>query len=466
VTEEEIESWIASVAGQSVEHLERVGYGASRATYIAKLQAGDDLVVRLDTGDGPMAGTELSLAREAEVYRALDDTVVRIPHLHAVAPDGAALLVDRAAGIHELDVLSEAERLAVYTDFLAALADLHQVDPSTLELPSFRQPTDGPSHALEELDLWGRILDDRTKQPWPLAHFTRAVLRRCAPEHVSRTVLCHGDVGPGNFVHEGGRVTALLDWEFSHLGDPMDDLGWWVFRGHDMAGGCGDLRAQLVQWSATTGLPVDSPSIEYYRAFVMFRWLVSVASALDQGGGGMDRSVYFGLVPILSIRLTRALAGLLGQPLAEPPPPPAGEPTPAAAVIQALDADLRDVIGPAVQSTEGRRRLVATMLYLSHLTEVDRIGAAVWALGLDDVEQLTGRRPRDVADGQRLVAELMKSPEPPWAEAIDYFWRDAHRQLALWPLVAPRALTEPTPVPTDVSTDAQGAATDVRADRG
>ena len=100
-------------------------------------------------------------------------------------------------------------------------------------------------------------------------------------------------------------MTALLDWEFSHLGDPMDDLGWWVFRGHDMAGGCGDLAAQLARWSARTGLPVDARSIEYYRAFVMFRWLVSVAATLDRGGSGIDRSVHFALVPILAVRLPR-----------------------------------------------------------------------------------------------------------------------------------------------------------------
>ncbi len=74
-----------------------------------------------------------------------------------------------------------------------------------------------------------------------LAHLALEVLRRLAPASVPRTVVCHGDVGPGNFLHDGARVTALLDWEFAHLGDPMDDLAWWVFRGHDIAGDCGDL---------------------------------------------------------------------------------------------------------------------------------------------------------------------------------------------------------------------------------
>ena len=203
--------------------------------------------------------------------------------------------------------------------------------------PSICRRTAGPStrpdHARQELDLWGTILETRTTRPWPLAHYTRAVLHQCAPTAVARTVLCHGDVGPGNFLHDGGRVTALLDWEFSHLGDPMDDLGWWVFRGHDMAGGCGDLAAQLARWSARTGLPVDSGSIEYYRAFVMFRWLVSVAATLDRGGSGIDRSVHFALVPILAVRLPQALATLVGTTLPPPPATPDDSPGPGADVL-------------------------------------------------------------------------------------------------------------------------------------
>ncbi len=446
MNDQELQAWIEAVEGRSVGSLGRVSYGASRATYIADL-GGDDVVARVDTGDGPMAGTELSLAREAEVYRALQGTAVRLPRLRAVADDGSALLVDRATGTHEMTGLDDATRFAIYDDYIDALAVLHRVDPAGLALPSYRRPTDAHSHALEELDLWGTILDRRTTQPWPLAHFARAVLRRCAPHHVSRTVVCHGDVGPGNFMHDGRRVTALLDWEFSHLGDPMDDLAWWVFRGHDMTGGCGDLGAQLARWSAATGLPIDSASIEYYRAFVMFRWLVSVASALERGGPGMDRSVYFGLVPVLSVRLSRALASLLGVPLPDPPEAPTGERSPAAGVIDALSADLHHVIGPAVDSAEGRRRLGAASLYLMHLDAVDRIGTRVWQDDLDDVAQLVGERVTETSGGQRLVGELVGSAEPPWASCTAYFWRNAHRQVALWPLVASVALAEPTVIP-------------------
>jgi len=35
----------------------------------------------------------------------------------------------------------------------------------------------------------------------------------------------HGDAGPYNLLVEGDHLTAVLDWEFLHLGDPAVDLG-------------------------------------------------------------------------------------------------------------------------------------------------------------------------------------------------------------------------------------------------
>lgn len=48
-------------------------------------------------------------------------------------------------------------------------------------------------------------------------------------------VLVHGDFGPNNVLLDDAlQVTAVLDWEFAHLGDPIDDLAWceWVVRTH------------------------------------------------------------------------------------------------------------------------------------------------------------------------------------------------------------------------------------------
>jgi len=445
--EDELTRWIESVADRRVRSLERVGYGASRATYIASMEHGDDLVARVDTGDGPMAGTELSLEREAQIYRALADTPVRIPRLHAVSPDHNVLLTERISGTHEVLGLPDEERFAVHDDYIDALAELHLVDVASLQLPLFRHPDDGPDHARCELDLWEGILSSRTARPWPLARYALALLRRWAPVEVTRTVVCHGDVGPGNFMHDGRRVTALLDWEFCHLGDPMDDLGWWVFRGHDMTGGCGDLTAQLQRWSARTGLPVNTRSVEYYRTLVMLRWLISIAAPLDTGSTAMDRSVYFGLLPVLSVRIPATLAALAGIDLGPPPDiPDDAPPGPAEHVLNVMRGDLTDVIAPDLRSSNAKRRANGASLYLAHLSALDRLGPTLAAADDDEVANILGRRPTGgTAREDDLMAAVADGESS--REVLRYFWRSGLRLAALWPTVAPRALAPPTPVP-------------------
>jgi aminoglycoside phosphotransferase len=48
--------------------------------------------------------------------------------------------------------------------------------------------------------------------------------------------LVHGDYGPNNLLIDPGtfEVTAVLDWEFAHPGDPIEDLAWceWIVRTH------------------------------------------------------------------------------------------------------------------------------------------------------------------------------------------------------------------------------------------
>jgi tRNA A-37 threonylcarbamoyl transferase component Bud32 len=50
------------------------------------------------------------------------------------------------------------------------------------------------------------------------------------------SVLVHGDFGPNNLLFDPGtlQVTALLDWEFAHTGEPIEDLAWceWIVRTH------------------------------------------------------------------------------------------------------------------------------------------------------------------------------------------------------------------------------------------
>ena len=307
--------WIESELGGAVARSERIGSGASRATFLVVLQPGARLrecVLRLDTHDGPMAGTPLDLAREAAVYRALSGTAVRIPKLLGVLPEEDALLLERAEGSPDLASAPDpATRDEIVLDYARALAVLHTLDCEQLDLPGFARPADGPEHALCDLRTWRDIHDGHAGPPLEWLAFALDWLAAHPPAHAERTSLCHGDAGAGNFLFADRRVTALLDWEFAHLGDPTDDLAWVAVRAH-LLGVMGPLEPVLRGWSQASGLALDGGRLEYYRALVLARMATSCRVALHKAegrdAGAMDLAVYRMLLPYLQLLLPQALA--------------------------------------------------------------------------------------------------------------------------------------------------------------
>ena len=84
-------------------------------------------------------------------------------------------------------------------------------------------------HAPEVLLLCGRLLRDLQALPPQLLD--------AAPG--TGPVLVHGDFGPQNLLiaPERWEVAALLDWEWAHRGQPVEDLAWaeWIVRMHHPA---------------------------------------------------------------------------------------------------------------------------------------------------------------------------------------------------------------------------------------
>ncbi|MGY0489421.1 phosphotransferase family protein [Streptomyces sp. WG-D5] len=65
-----------------------------------------------------------------------------------------------------------------------------------------------------------------------------ATAQSVLPEETTKAgkVLVHGDFGPNNVLLDPDtfQVTAVVDWEFAHCGDPVEDLAWceWIVRTH------------------------------------------------------------------------------------------------------------------------------------------------------------------------------------------------------------------------------------------
>ncbi len=87
----------------------------------------------------------------------------------------------------------------------------------------------------------------------------------------------HGDAGPGNFVHRDGRIVAVTDFEFCHLGDPAEDWGFCAtMRGRRTM----ERDAWIQTYREVLGFEMDEAGWRYWEAFSLFKGACANLTAL------------------------------------------------------------------------------------------------------------------------------------------------------------------------------------------
>ena len=135
-------------------------------------------------------------------------------------------------------------------------------------------------------------------EPHPALEFGFRWLERNRPP-AGRRVLIHGDFRNGNFMVGAEGLTAVLDWECSHIGAGVEDMGWlctrsWRFGQLDLpVGGFARREALFDAYRAAGGDPVDPDSVRYWEIFGLLRWaVINMMQAYGHVEGGR-RSVVF-----------------------------------------------------------------------------------------------------------------------------------------------------------------------------
>jgi aminoglycoside phosphotransferase (APT) family kinase protein len=171
----------------------------------------------------------------------------------------------------------DARREALGAQFVAALAALHRFEWRDTPVASIGGPTDPTATALERLDYWEARMREWSDWRYPSFAWAIAWLRENAPV-APRISIVHGDFRIGNFLEEGGRITAMLDWELVSLGDPVEDLGWiclqaWRGRSPHM---CHFFSREELRdrYAELSGIDVPMSAIRYWEAFGTFKLAV------------------------------------------------------------------------------------------------------------------------------------------------------------------------------------------------
>jgi aminoglycoside phosphotransferase (APT) family kinase protein len=271
----------------AVGPLERFTAGFSWITYGCEASWRDEhgaqrrkLVLRLGPPNGMFAPYRAT--PEFKLLRALEGTGVPAPVAHWASDDasilGAPFLVcERVEGEAPVPwtsggpAFAEEERLSIGGQLLKALVALHGLDWRAAGLGEEGEP------AVAQLALWEGYLRQWSSRRFPMLEWALLWLKR-NPPRAPRLSIVHGDFRIGNFLVAENRITAILDWELAHVGDPHEDLGWLclqAFRGRSpyMCHLFG--REELYRrYEELSGMAVSAAAVHYYEVFGTLKLIV------------------------------------------------------------------------------------------------------------------------------------------------------------------------------------------------
>jgi aminoglycoside phosphotransferase (APT) family kinase protein len=242
-----------------IDELIPVSGGNARKAYAFDLVMGEKdghidipCIMLMQAGAGQL---ESDLEAEFRVLEALHGTGVPAPQALWLDADGSALgaptvIMERVTGVTDFLSLRAAEpagrNKAIALAFADAAAKLHTAPIDRL---GFLGATTRETTAAEQIALWEAQFLRHRMEPHPAIAFAFQWLKSHAPV-APRVSLVHGDYRFGNFLFEDERITALLDWEMAHLGDPAEDIAW----------------AYRALWTPEMHVPIDDFVARYHAA--------------------------------------------------------------------------------------------------------------------------------------------------------------------------------------------------------
>ena len=213
---------------------------------VLSLNRGSETMVLRRPPVVPPPGSTKSILREARLLRALNQTDVPHPECHAACDDEGVIgapfyIMEMVTGwnpkIVDSKIVNEApfdrpeNARGVFTAVVDGLIQLANVDYEAIGLSDYGKP----GNFLErQVDRWASQLAsypekyDYTPRPLPDYQLVEDWLRANTPKSYKPGII-HGDVGTPNMFFSRDiptRLTAMLDWELSTIGDPLIDMGW------------------------------------------------------------------------------------------------------------------------------------------------------------------------------------------------------------------------------------------------
>jgi aminoglycoside phosphotransferase (APT) family kinase protein len=284
-------------ADATVEGLRRLPGGASREiwhfTVVRPGAAPEPLVLRRDP-----PGHVIESSRETEVKLLQEAARVGVPvpevrWCEDPATFGSSgFVMEFVAGETIARRLLRDAEYATARDVLpeqlaAALVQVHRMAPDA----SLARPDGVP--AAQELARYADILHGIAPDPHPVIELgIRWLGNRLPPP--SDLAVVHGDYRIGNVIVGPEGLRAVIDWELTHVGDPMEDVGWlcvraWRFGVDDKpVGGLCDRERFWTAYERAGGRRVDPAVARWWEVFGNLKWAIICIMQAQTFLGGMQ----------------------------------------------------------------------------------------------------------------------------------------------------------------------------------
>lgn len=265
-----LETWLS----QNVERyrgpsrVEKFSGGQSNPTFRLGAASGSYVLRRKPLGETlPSAH---AVDREFRVLQALQATDVPVPRVHALCTDDAVagsmfyvmdLVPGRVFWDPRLPDLSAEERTSIFDSLNRTIAAIHRLDPDAVGLGDYGRKGD---YLQRQVSRWTKQYRAAETEHNAAMEDLIAWLPQNLPAE-GETRLVHGDYRLDNvLIHPSEpRITAVLDWELSTLGDPRADFAYhamtWRFAPDLFRGLAGVELAAL-------GIPDERTYVESYAA--------------------------------------------------------------------------------------------------------------------------------------------------------------------------------------------------------
>lgn len=328
---ERLQAFIAARSGDTVRvsDLKRFTAGFSWVTvrFRAVFGSGADLALIVRIGDPNGLLAPYTARPEHLLLETLHGTPrLPLPKAYWFSDDPAVvgapfLITECVRGVTPLPVWTgdgaakaAGDRSDLLDDFVDALVAIHGFAWREGPLAELAPAGGDGSATIGEVERWIAFAASPVDGPNALAmHFAGEWLTAHA-RPAAAVVLVHGDYRVGNFMALDGRISAILDWELAHVGDPHEDLAWVGMR---TFGGTGTLigglfdRAEFYRrYEERARRVIDWEAIRYFEVLSQFKMAAILVGAERRLREGAVHDVRLGA---MSLQMSRTLMGLMSM---------------------------------------------------------------------------------------------------------------------------------------------------------